>query len=176
MSVAFSSIPVYMPPTTARPDGSLVPSRDVCLGISLSGGYAKKWVRKPYCGEGGVPDELPDGEVSTNCIGEPWFPSEPYEWDTAPCDPPWYDVPSEPLVLDLYYDGAEKGRVYKMSLVVLTRRWNDGDDVEPGITEYPFEFTAAECEGRIEQVFSVESVPGELACCYLAFPNCSIGE
>ena len=174
MAVAFSSIPVYRIPTSLRKDGYIVPSRDACLWCSLSGGYARKWVLKPYC-EGGVPDEPPDDVVSTNCISEAWLPSEPDEGDTSPCDPPYYDVPAEPLVLDLYYGGAAAGRTYKMSLFVVVRRQNDGDDIEPEITEYPFEFTAEAREGTIEEVFSVDAVQGETACCYVDFPSCSVG-
>lgn len=175
MAIAFSSIPVYQLPTSWRKEGTVVPSRDACLWCTLSGNYERKWKRKPYCDWEGVPVDPPDPVLGTNCIGEPWLSSEPDEGDTSPCDPPYYDVPAEALVLDLYYSGAVAGRTYNMSLFVATRRWNDGADVESEITEYPFEFTATAHEGTIEEVFSVDSVEGELACCYVDFPTCGVG-
>lgn len=149
MAIAFSSIPLWrldeMPNlgNISERHGMLVPSKFACLFTNVSGTYKQEYLPTPYCWAETV--EIPeppeaDDASGTHCIYNPKAPTEPQEGDTNPCDFPWYEVPAEPLVLDLYYDGTQKGQTYEMAVYVF--EYADGDmTTKPNLTLYPFEFT-----------------------------------
>lgn len=189
MAVAFSSIPVWrlddMPnlENMSERHGMLVPSKFACLRTNLLGTYNQKYLPLPYCwAESPEIPEPPEADPMTNvhCISNPRASDEPPEGAINPCDFPWYAVPAEPLVLDLYYDGAQEGQTYKMAVYVF--EYSDGDTTDgdmmkkPNLTLYPFEFTATGKSGVIKEALEVNADEGKTCCCYVDFEECDIGE
>lgn len=190
MAVAFSSIPVWrledMPnlENMSERHGMLVPSKFACLRTNLLGTYNQKYLPVPYCwAESPEIPEPPEADPMTNvsCISNPRASDEPPEGAINPCDFPWYAVPAEPLVLDLYYDGAQEGQTYKMAVYVFERSsqvigdWY-GDEGEGSLTLYPFGFTATGKSGVIKEALEVNADEGKACCCYVDFEWCDIGE
>ena len=178
MAIAFSSIPVWRLSDMPDRDGVLIPSKFACLFTDLSGTYKQENLPIPYCWENAdeIP-EPPDAEsiASTKCIYNPKAPTEPQEGDTDPCGFPWYPVPAEPLVLDFYYSGAQKGQTYSMAIYVF--EYAGGNmEAEPDSRTYPFEFTATGESGKIESAFEIIADEDRMCCCYVGFGNCDIGE
>ena len=177
MAVAFSSIPVWrlddMPnlENMSERHGMLVPSKFVCLSTNLLGTYNQEYLPLPYCWpEGSEIPEPPEADptTSTHCIYNQKAPTEPPEGAFNPCDFPWYAVPAEPLVLDLYYDGTQEGQTYEMAVYVF--ECLDGDMTKkPSLTLYPFEFTATGKSGVIKAAFEVNADEGKMCCCYVGF-------